>query len=298
MTRWAVLGVVLASTGWGQPYLRTRANDEGLVCVAWVDRTIVFTPDSAGSTRTPGDTEFVAIDQAIGAWVSAGQVCSDLRVLRAVAQPLLIVGRDTRASNAIVFRETACEAVVPVNHACQADSSCSNLFQCWDDATDTIALTTTTYSPRTGELVDADIALNAARFLFTTVSSPPCPPNADAPTCVATDVQNTLTHELGHALGFAHVDGETSTMAPTADLGDIQKRTVDEGTRRGLCETYPVGLQSPSCEGLASTSLRLTGSSVSVCSATSAAPAWLSILCSMLMWRRVGASAHRARRKR
>ena len=67
-------------------------------------------------------------------------------------------------------------------------------------------------------------------------------------TCVATDVQNTLTHEIGHAVGFDHVDALGSTMEPTAPLGEITKRIIDHGTVEGFCETYPKGGPPSPCD--------------------------------------------------
>ncbi len=38
--------------------------------------------DAAGSTRTPGDAEFTAIDQAFAAWQAVSDGCSDFRFER------------------------------------------------------------------------------------------------------------------------------------------------------------------------------------------------------------------------
>jgi hypothetical protein len=57
--------------------------------------------------------------------------------------------------------------------------------------------------------------------------------------CVATDVQNTLTHELGHALGLAHAPSQFSTMYATSQPGETSKRVLDSGSQEFLCEAYP-----------------------------------------------------------
>ena len=100
----------------------------------------------------------------------------------------------------------------------------------------------------------ADIVINAApqkgggRYLFTTVDAPPCPVGVERTDCVSIDVQNTLTHEVGHALGFAHVDVVGSTMEETASSGETHKRVIDEGTAIGFCATYPPRLPALPCD--------------------------------------------------
>jgi MYXO-CTERM domain-containing protein len=164
------------------------------------------------------------------------------------------VGQGTEDSNVVTFRETSCRDAVPPNDPCLADGSCINLYRCWDHGDLTIALTTTTYSIRTGIIYDADIELNAAphldgtTFLFTTVDQPPCPIDMQTPNCVATDVQNTITHEFGHAMGFDHTLYPGSTMNPTAPIGETSKRIIDLGTAQGFCNVYPKGLPPLSCD--------------------------------------------------
>ena len=57
------------------------------------------------------------------------------------------------------------------------------------------------------------------------------------------DVQNTVTHELGHALGLAHVmDHPEAVMYPMAFDGDVNKRTLSHDDLAGLDALYPQGL--------------------------------------------------------
>ncbi len=57
-----------------------------------------------------------------------------------------------------------------------AAGTCGNVYDCWDHSSSVVALTTSTYIPATGELVDADVELNAASAFPTIVDSPPCSP--------------------------------------------------------------------------------------------------------------------------
>ena len=58
-------------------------------------------------------------------------------------------------------------------------------------------------------------------------------------------------------VGFDHVLNATSTMAPTAVLGDTQKRILDYGTQDGFCSTYPRGQAPVPCDQLAQIQKRI-----------------------------------------
>ena len=150
--------------------------------------------------------------------------------------------------NLVLFRTRACSDVVPSTDACWDDGSCANLHYCWGFESDVIGITTVSYDVRTGVIYDADIELNAARFNFTTVSSPECPTGVTSSQgCVSTDVQNTVTHEVGHFIGLDHNGASGSVMAPQARTGETSKRVLDADSKRFVCEVYPQGRASVSC---------------------------------------------------
>ncbi len=255
-----VLLPALAAAQSDQPYARTEisSDDGGTLCVAWSHRDVHYEVDQAGSQRTPGNTEFAAIDAAIASWQALSDSCSDFVFSNVGPVMNPNVGQGTEDGNVITFREKSCQDAVPPTDNCLADGSCSNIYRCWDHGDLTIALTTTTYSIKTGIIYDADIELNAAphadgsSFLFTTVDGPPCDPLAQDVTCVATDIQNTVTHEWGHAMGFDHTTFHGSIMNPTAPIGETAKRIIDVGTAEGFCSTYPKGLPPVPCDELGS----------------------------------------------
>ncbi|MFT3708712.1 MAG: matrixin family metalloprotease [Archangium sp.] len=250
-----VFAIVLAtaSLARAQDFQRTIAgmNGDELLCVTWADRNFQYRVDQLGSAKTPGETEFTAIDAAFTTWETVANQCSDFRFLRGMRIANPRIGKGTEADNVLTFRETDCRDVVQPSDPCLADGSCANAHACWDHNSATIGLTTVTYSTRTGVAVDADIEFNASAFLMTTISSPPCEVGRESVQCVAYDVQNTATHEIGHAVGLDHVLLDSSTMAPTAPVGETSKRVIDVGTAQGFCLTYPRGQPPTPCDELA-----------------------------------------------
>lgn len=260
-----VAGLVLAGlvlvTGRAraQTYVRTLVPDRTDLCVVWPGREYTYQLDAAGSSRTPGDTEFAAVDAAVASWRAVSATCSDYAFTRGpdIQDPQVGYDKDSKDNqNVITFREADCADVVPTDAPCMADDSCANVYKCWEHGSFIIALTTTTFSFRTGYIVDADIELNASSgpgrgFLFTTVDSPPCGWSSDpsAP-CVSADIQNTLTHELGHVVGLDHVysaEAAGATMEATAPPGETHKRIIDAGSAEGFCLAYPRGLPPTQC---------------------------------------------------
>jgi hypothetical protein len=243
----------LASIANAQEFQRTLAGMSGdtVLCVTWADRNFTYRVDAQGSMRTPGETEFTAIDAAFTTWETVANSCSDFRFLRGARITNPRVGKGTDTDNVLTFRDADCGDIVQPSDPCLADGSCGNVNRCWDHSSATIGLTTVTYSTRTGVAVDADIEFNGSGFLMTTISSPPCVIGREDVTCVAFDVQSTATHEIGHAVGLDHVLNDQSTMAPTAPIGETAKRVIDVGTANGFCQTYPRGQPPTPCDELA-----------------------------------------------
>lgn len=120
---------------------------------------------------------------------------------------------------------------------------------------DAVALTTVTFQPQTGEIVNADIEFNTADYSFT---------NSDDD--VEVDVRNTLTHEVGHFLGLDHSPISSATMFATAPPGETQKRHLHDADIAGLCFIYPEG------ESYELPESRRSGGEASRCSSTAGGP--------------------------
>ncbi|MFT3707593.1 MAG: matrixin family metalloprotease [Archangium sp.] len=127
----------------------------------------------------------------------------------------------------------------------------------WPYSERALAVTLVTINARTNELLDADVAFNVDEHRFKVLSDLPNQGYA------FDDVQNTITHELGHVLGLMHNSGvQDLVMYPSAPPGEILKRQLKQDDRDGLLTLYtdPVGpaLQQPlpaqGCSATSSTS--------------------------------------------
>lgn len=94
-----------------------------------------------------------------------------------------------------------------------------------------LAVTISTVKIPSGELLDADIILNGVyRF-----------GDAARTSSDVFDIQNTLTHEIGHALGLDEdLEHEGATMFVSSKLREQKKRTLAEVDRLAIIERYGV----------------------------------------------------------
>jgi MYXO-CTERM domain-containing protein len=124
------------------------------------------------------------------------------------------------------------ETVVCALHEYNKDRGNANIIfyrdQDWDDSPSKLAITTVTFHKDTGEIFDADMALNSTDFHFTT-----------GETVVDADLLSVLTHETGHFLGLAHSNVAGATMNEGYSTGSTALRDLTEDDRAGICAIYP-----------------------------------------------------------
>ncbi|MBZ0119073.1 MAG: matrixin family metalloprotease [Sandaracinaceae bacterium] len=264
-TAGAVLAVVLAFSSIANAFVRQRVDTAADAPELWWRyRTIRMRPAYATLHDVPPESTRMAVLRSMDAWNAAAGPCSDL--LFEEGEPA--TGLDTNltrgeiriddAENRIVWRE-------------EPD---------WPEeaGTQTLALTTLIFRRTSGEILDADMDLNAEHQYWTVT---------DVPGMVATDVQNTVTHELGHVFGLGHSPDPDATMFFESAQGDLEKRTLAQDDIDGLCFMYPAGRGTPGAPLLSQPGLT---SGCAVGSRGAHAPVFL-LMSIVLLARRVGRRA-------
>lgn len=238
---WLVLGPSPAGA-----YVRAVA-DSGAP-LAWKSPCVTmdfYVGDVPG--KMTADAYVAAAGLAAHAWSHAALSCTALTIsMRTQEAPATETGADGR--NVIIFRQDNwCDEATP--ESCYPHNA--------------LAVTSVLKNKVTGEIVDADMELNAVSFTWADLVAHP--ELADGMTA---DFQNTLTHELGHVIGLAHPcysasDGGgrlndntgvpeldctdpylpasvlETTMFPSVQLDDVERRTLSSDDARAACEVYP-----------------------------------------------------------
>ncbi len=110
----------------------------------------------------------------------------------------------------------------------------------WPYTDGALASTVVTLNARTDEILDTDVVFNAEQHVFRVLTAPM------AAARTFDDVQNTLTHELGHALGLMHnPKDERLVMYPRASAGEVGKRVLQDDDRDGLSALYGTAIVTP-----------------------------------------------------
>ena len=213
-------------------------------------RTLSFVQSTAGDPAL-GPGAFDAVSRSAQTWEAQLQACGNLDLAEGAHSASRFVRlhpeRPEREPGPLPHRAVLgrwCRPGDPC-HTARARAATSTTAGTTEPPSS--ALTTSSYVIATASCVDADVELNAATATPTIVDSPPCSPGAISTSCVANDVQNAITHELGHFLGLDHSPDPSSTMYATEPLGEMSKRVLDSGSKQFVCDVYPAGQASRDC---------------------------------------------------
>jgi hypothetical protein len=227
--RWAVtLGVLMAATASARTasaYCRTtttpKAPYDDMGCptglpIFWPTSCVTFSMQYLASKQVDLATATDVMDKAFAVWQTAS--CAEEgsppaikldRHFGTVACTLHEYNQTDSNANIIVFRD--------------------DVWPYSEGGANILALTTVTYSTKTGAIFDVDMEVNSTQHLSV---EDPVPQNAY-------DLQSILTHEAGHFLGLAHTPVTTATMYATYSSGSAAFRMLDPDDVDGICAVYP-----------------------------------------------------------
>jgi MYXO-CTERM domain-containing protein len=242
---------VCLSAGRAGAYLRFVTSD-GLP-FAWPQTCVPVTVYPNDLTDLAPAQTMHAVSAAAAAWSAGANACTFLDITtQASTDPARRAGYD--GNNVVVFlRDSFCRATDPPG-SCSYDPSA-------------LAITSVFVSSATGQIRDADIEVNAKYFAWTDVDTDPAPAGKH-------DLQDALTHEMGHLIGLADtcvVPGafqtrpldnlgqpvpdcdmaspavQATTMFPSSLTDDTTRRTLAPDDTQGLCDIYPVAMNPMVC---------------------------------------------------
>jgi hypothetical protein len=273
VSRWRIAGAVvaLAAAAGASAFVRTRDAASGRA-LSWPVRTVPWHlnrewPDTSPTCQpTPqGDPTLGAARASFAAWE---QSCTDLRLVFGGTIAERRTGLGGSAENLVVFRRGWCSQLQEaVEHPCwnDPDVDCAGIFGCFEDDAcapfadscttwNVVALTSVLYDPESGRILNADIELNGwdgggaalpdtqpRNGWYFTCGDPAagCGTYGQAG-CQHMDLQNTLTHEVGHLVGLGHVPSlPDATMFPETGPGETQMRSLSADDVEGVCAIYP-----------------------------------------------------------
>ncbi len=192
------------------------AGEGRFLRLAWDDRDLTWQLERGGSRDVEREVVIAVVDRSFFRWtnVTCGEHALDF---------------------AVSFDSSPNDDPVAV-HTLVGPNENQVLFDdAWtahDHDPAAYALTTVHFSTATGELLGADLELNEEHWRFTT-----CPPEG----CVdgAVDLENVVTHEVGHFFGLAHTpDDEDATMWACSAPGDVHMRDLEADDVAGICALY------------------------------------------------------------
>jgi hypothetical protein len=255
---------ILAFAPSASAYVRSR-TEKGIP-VSWSGSCAYVQPDSAGTPDMTNDTLFMVIQKSMANWQNA---VGDQAYLKLVYSDPAPLEAHLDGINTIKFR---------TDRWCHPNDAQQNNV-CYSSAA--AGITTVFFvqdgSSHAGTILDADIELNNVNYTFTINPTSATP----RPGTTLADLENTLTHELGHLQGLDHTCKDSATPpqevddsgSPPPDCtalsslplaeqvkitlatmynfampGEINKRSPEMDDVAGIANAYPPANDPSSCK--------------------------------------------------
>ena len=247
---WGICAGLMAVAMPASAYVRYR-SDSGCP-YGWRVRTVPIREFPQGLAGLNEAEIANAATQAASAWGAGGSErlasCTDLdlQITPMTLDDIPPAAKYDQMNN-VVFR---------------SDSWCTDASSASVVACDPFSLAiTSVFARKWGEILDADIEVNAVNFQWGDLVASPDDGGQTQ------DLQNALTHEMGHLIGLDHTclseirplrpvdqtgtpvldcsdpalpeSAREATMYASADPGDTSKRTLEADDEDAVCDSYP-----------------------------------------------------------
>jgi hypothetical protein len=261
----ALLGVgLLCAPTPSHSYVRTRTKETRRAAF-WPRPTFALEVGDAAPAALPPQQVLDIARRSAAAWGGAQLGCTDVAVAMEAGRADTPAAAGLDGRNVLVFRlDDWCRTYrdgEPPSGVCRAPY-----------AQGALALTTVFMDTRNGKIVEADVEVNGLHYTWVDLDDPA----SAARDGNLQDLENTLTHEIGHVLGLDHtclLDGDdaapapdhrgllqprceaasaeqkAATMFPEAAPGNRELRTLASDDVAAICAIYPLGSASAAPEG-------------------------------------------------
>ncbi|MDA1259484.1 MAG: IPT/TIG domain-containing protein [Planctomycetota bacterium] len=196
------LALGLVVLGAARAYVRIQINGKEL---SWPSPTISWNLHFAGSQDLPDGSHEFAISKAFESWEDASG--SKIAFTRGAD----VTNGPSAANHVVMFDEINETGYFP-------------------NGSGIVALTPISYDVGTGTILDADVIFNAKDYTWSVNGAPN-----------TFDVQDVITHELGHFIGLDHTPSVTGTMWPYVSFNQWLHRTLTLDDRNGAIALAPMG---------------------------------------------------------
>jgi hypothetical protein len=203
------------------------------------------------------DEILTAVNTSAATWSNSSDGCTYLDIMMtssSAATPRAV----NDGHNNVIFRATSWCKQTPTGECDPAMN--------YDPAA--LALTSVSASTSSGIIRDADIEVNAYHFSWADLV---LHPDLRGSGQLFHDLQNAVTHEMGHVIGLDHTcylqgpapldnNGQpipdcanaspevlATTMFPSANPGDIDKRDLAPDDQQAVCDIYPAAQDPKTC---------------------------------------------------
>jgi uncharacterized protein (TIGR03382 family) len=255
----AAIAIIVAAVSIGrsrpaQAFVRYLTDDNAPFF--WAQTTVPITGYINDFTQTSMTVDQIdnALQAAAAAWSKEANACTYLELVPALStEPTPRAVND--GHNSLIFHNAVWCHV-------GADGNCNVTYD-----SSALAVTTDTANTRTGQIYDADVEVNLVDYHWADLVEDPS-------LSTDMDLQNALTHEFGHLIGLDHTcfdlftsmtgvrptdnygypipdcstasaDVQATTMFPSAQPGDTQKRTLGADDVNALCTIYNIDNPPP-----------------------------------------------------